>query len=69
MMSGTSLMIYIYLLPCKVYNIQCNGKTNDEFRYRWNNYKDNNRRCLMVEDHKQATDKQLSTVVLLMKIK
>ena len=69
MMSGTSLMIYIYLFPCKVYNMQGNGKTNDEFRYRCNNYKDNNRKCLMVEDHKQATDKQLPTVVLLMTIK
>ena len=34
--------------------MQCNGQTNDEFRYRWNNYKDNNRKSLRGEDHKQA---------------
>ena len=31
-----------------------NGQNNDEFKYRWNNYKDNNRKSLMAEDHKQA---------------
>ena len=31
-----------------------NGQTNDEFRYRWNNYKDNNRKSLRGEDHRQA---------------
>ena len=34
--------------------MQYNGQTNDEFRYRWNNYKDNNRKSLRGEDHKQA---------------
>ena len=31
-----------------------NGQTNDEFRYRWNNYKDSIRKSLRGEDHKQA---------------
>ena len=34
--------------------MQYNGHTNDEFRYRWNNYKDNNRKSLRDEDHKQT---------------
>ena len=35
--------------------MQYNGQTNDEFRYRWNNYKDNNKKkSLRGEDHKQA---------------
>ena len=34
--------------------MQYNSETNDEFRYRWNNYKDNNRKNLRGEDHKQA---------------
>ena len=33
--------------------MQYNGQTNDEFRYRWNNYKDNPK-ILRGEDHKQA---------------
>ena len=44
-----------------------------ECRYRWNSYKDNNRKSVMAEDHKQAafllTSKQLATVVLLMTLK
>ena len=31
-----------------------NGQNNDKFKYRWNNYKGNNRKSLMAEDHKQA---------------
>ena len=31
-----------------------NGQTNDKFRYSWNNYKDNNRKSLRGEDHRQA---------------
>ena len=31
-----------------------NGQNNGEFKYRWNNYKDNNRKSLRAEDHKQA---------------
>ena len=34
--------------------MQYNGLTNDEFRYRWNNYKDNNQRSLRGEHHKQG---------------
>ena len=34
--------------------MQYNGQTNDEFRYRCNNYKDNNRKSLRGEDNKQA---------------
>ena len=34
--------------------MQCNGQTNDEFKYRWNNYKDNNQKSLRGEDHKQT---------------
>ena len=34
--------------------MQSNGQTNDEFRYRWNNYKHNNRKSLRGEDHKQV---------------
>ena len=30
----------VHLLSCKVCGIQYNGQTSDEFRYRWNNYKD-----------------------------
>ena len=33
----------IYLLTCKKSLIQYVGKTVDEFRYRWNNYKNNSR--------------------------
>ena len=32
------------------------GQTNDEFRYRWNNCKDNNRKSVRDEDHKQSSD-------------
>ena len=35
--------------------MQYNGQTNDEFRYRWNNYKDKNQKSLRDEDHKQAS--------------
>ena len=33
--------------------MQYNGQTNDEFRYRRNNYRDNNGKSLKGEDHKQ----------------
>ena len=36
----------VYLLSCKVCGRQYTGQTVDEFRYRWNNYKDNNRKSL-----------------------
>ena len=40
----------------RVRYVVCNimGQANDEFRSRWNNYKDNNRKSLRGEDHKQA---------------
>ena len=44
----------VYLLLCKICGMQYNGQTNDEFRYRWINYKDNNRKTLSGEDHIQA---------------
>ena len=34
--------------------MQYNGQTNNGFRYKWNNYKDNNQKSLRGEDHKQA---------------
>ena len=34
--------------------MQYNGQINNEFRYKWNNYKDNNRKSLRGEDYKQA---------------
>ena len=33
----------IYLLTCKKCLIQCVGKTVDDFRYRWDNYKNSSR--------------------------
>ena len=44
----------VYLLSCKVCGRQYTGQTVDEFRYRWNNYKDNNRKSLRGDEHKQA---------------
>ena len=44
----------VYLLSCKVCGRQYTGQTVDEFRYRWNNYKDNNRKSLRRDEHKQA---------------
>ena len=40
----------VYLLSCKVFVRQCTSQTVDEFRYRWNNYKDNRRG----NEHKQV---------------
>ena len=34
----------IYLLSCKCCGKQYVGETTDSFRYRWNNYKDNDRK-------------------------
>ena len=34
----------IYLLSCRCCGKQYVGETMDSFRYRWNNYKDNNRK-------------------------
>ena len=44
----------VYLLLCKVCGMQYNGQTNDKFRQRWNNYKDNNQKSQSGEVHKQA---------------
>ena len=44
----------VYLLSCKVCKWQYTGQTVDEFRYRWNSYKDNNRKSLRGDEHKQA---------------
>ena len=34
--------------------MQYNNQTNDEFRYRENHYRDNNRKSVRGEDHKQV---------------
>ena len=34
----------VYLLSCKVCGIQYVGQTTDKFRFRWNNYRNNNRK-------------------------
>ena len=44
----------VYLLSCKVCGRPYTGQTVDEFRYRWKNYKDNNRKSLRGDEHKQA---------------
>ena len=44
----------VYLLSYKVCGMQYNGQTNDEFRNRWNKYKNNSWKSLRGEDHKQA---------------
>ena len=31
--------------------MECNSQNNDEFRCRWNNYKDNNQKSLKGQDH------------------
>ena len=44
----------VYLLSRKVCGMQYNDETNDEFRYRQNNYKDNNQKSLRGEEDKRA---------------
>ena len=39
---------------CKVCGWQYTGQAVNEFRYRWNNYKDNNRKSLKGNESKQA---------------
>ena len=41
----------IYLLSCKVSGLQYVGSTSDKFRFRWNNYKENDRKALRGEEH------------------
>ena len=43
----------IYLLSCKVCGLQYVGSTTDKFRFRWNNYKKNDRKALRGEEHMQ----------------
>ena len=43
----------IYLLSCKVRGLQDVGSTSDKFRFRWNNYKENDRKALRGEEHMQ----------------
>ena len=41
------------LLSCKVCGLQYVGSTTDKFRFRWNNYKENDRKALRGEEHMQ----------------
>ena len=43
----------IYLLTCNKCEMQYVGKTVDDFRLRWNNYKDDNRKYLRKESRMQ----------------
>ena len=49
-------MTSVWSTSCHVRYEVCNitVKLKDEFRYRWNNYKDNSRKSLRGEDHKHA---------------
>ena len=42
-----------YLLSSKVCGLQYVGSTTDKFRFRWNNYKENDRKALRGEEHMQ----------------
>ena len=44
----------IYPLSCKICGLQYVGSTTDPFRYRWNNYKDNNRKAEREVEHIEA---------------
>ena len=44
----------VYLLSCKICGLQYVGTTTDPFLYRWNNYKDNNRKAERGAEHMQA---------------
>ena len=43
----------IYLLTCKICNLQYIGQTRDKFRYRWNNYKANYKKSKEGQNHFQ----------------
>ena len=45
----------IYLSPCKYCGKQYVGETSGSFRYRWNNYKDNDRKHSCYESCMQKT--------------
>ena len=44
---------FIYFLSCKVCGLIYVGSTTDQFRFRWNNYKENERKALRGEEHMQ----------------
>ena len=44
----------IYILSCTICGLQYVGCTTNPFRYRWNNYKDNNRKAERGVEHMQA---------------
>ena len=44
----------IYFLSCKICGLQYVGSTIDPCRYRWNNYKNNNRKAERGVEHTQA---------------
>ena len=41
-------------MSCKIYSIEYNDHTNDEFRERWDNYKDKTQKILRGKEHKQT---------------
>ena len=43
----------VYLLSCKVCGLQYVGSTTDKFRFRWNNYKENDSKTLRREEYMQ----------------
>ena len=43
----------IYLLSCKICGLQYAGSTTDRFPLRWNNYKYNDRKVQLGEQHMQ----------------
>ena len=52
--SACSDKYLVYLLSCKVCGMKYKGQTDDEFRYRRDNYQDSNKKSLRGEDHKHA---------------
>ena len=52
----------VYLISCKVCERQYTCQTVDEFRYRWNNYKNNNRESLRGDEHKQTKFLHISKI-------
>ena len=47
------LKCFIYILSCKICDLQYVGSTTDKFHLRWNNYKENDRKSLRGEEHIQ----------------
>ena len=52
------------LSSCKVCERQYTGQTVDEFRHRWNDFKDNNGKGLRGNEHKQAVFLLISKVYI-----